>query len=77
MMFSIETKGFNDMINITDRVSDMVRDSGKENSICLISCPGSTCGITTIEYEQGVVEDLKRALDIIAPMTKDYEHCKK
>jgi len=43
----------------------------------LISCPGATCGITTIEYEDGLVEDLKRTLEKIAPMSKDYEHCKK
>jgi len=43
----------------------------------LVSSPGSTCGITTIEYEDGLIEDLKRILEKIAPMSKDYEHCKK
>ena len=55
----------------------MVKKADKKEGICLISCPGSTCGITTIEYEKGVIEDLKRALEIIAPMNKNYEHCKK
>lgn len=77
MRFSIKTKGFNDTINITDQVSELVEKIGKKEGICLISCPGSTCGITTIEYEKGVIEDLKRALEIIAPMNENYEHCKK
>lgn len=77
MRFSLKTKGFNDIIDVTDEVSEAVEKAGKEEGICLISCPGSTCGITTIEYEKGVIEDLKRALEKIAPMNKDYEHCKK
>lgn len=77
MRFSLKTKGFNDIIDITDEVLKVVEETGKEEGICLISCPGSTCGITTIEYEEGLIEDLKRALEEIAPMNKDYEHCKK
>ncbi|MCD6550072.1 YjbQ family protein [bacterium] len=77
MKFSINTKGFNDVIDITDSVSEKVKKSGIKEGICLISCPGSTCGITTIEYESGAIEDLKRILEKLVPMSKDYEHCKK
>ncbi len=77
MKFSVNTKGFTDIIDITDEVSKAVEESGVKEGICLISCPGSTVGITTIEYEEGALEDLKRVLDKIVPMTKDYEHCKK
>lgn len=77
MRFKISTKGFNDIIDITDRVAELVEETGKKEGICLISCPGSTCGITTIEYEPGLVKDLKRTLESLAPMNKDYEHCKK
>ena len=77
MNFSISTKGFNDILNVTENVQKAVADSGIKEGFCLIACPGSTCGLTTIEYESGVAEDLKRALDKIAPMNKDYEHCKK
>lgn len=77
MRFKISTKGFNDIIDITDQVSRILEKSGVKDGICLISCPGSTCGITTLEYESGLIEDLKRALDKIAPMNTDYEHCKK
>ena len=59
MKFSIKTKGFTDIIDITQNVSESIKKSGVKNGICLISCPGSTCGITTIEYESGLIEDLK------------------
>ena len=77
MKFTISTKGFTDIIDITDKVSKIVKDSKVKEGICLISSPGSTAGITTIEYEEGLIEDLKRALEIVAPMNEDYEHCKK
>jgi secondary thiamine-phosphate synthase enzyme len=77
MRFAISTKGFTDIIDITDKVSKIVRDSKVEEGICLISSAGSTCGITAIEYEEGVIKDLKRILERIAPMSEDYEHCKK
>jgi len=75
--FVLETKGFTDIINITDKVSEQVKQSKIKEGICLIACLGSTSGITTIEYESGAISDLKRILDDIIPMSKDYEHCKK
>jgi len=77
MRFTVTTKGFNDILDITDEVSELVKKSEAKDGICLISCPGSTCGITTMEYEGGLIKDLKRALEKIAPMSEDYEHCKK
>lgn len=77
MRFNISTKGFNDIIDITKKVEELVEKSGVKEGICLISSPGSTCGITTLEYEPGLIEDLKRTLEKLAPMNKDYEHCKR
>lgn len=77
MKFKISTRGFTDVIDITRRVEEVVKKSKIKEGICLISSPGSTCGITTIEYESGLIEDLKKYLERIAPMNKDYEHCKK
>lgn len=77
MKFSIKTRGVNDIVNITSQVSEIVKKSKIKDGICLISSVGSTCGITTIEYELGLIEDLKKVLERIAPMSEDYEHCKK
>jgi secondary thiamine-phosphate synthase enzyme len=75
--FNISTKGFNDIIDITSRVSKIVKESNVKDGICLVFVAHSTCAIATIEYEEGAIEDLKRALEIIAPMNENYEHCKK
>ena len=77
MKFTISTKGFNDIIDITEKVAKIVKEAKKQEGICLVSCPGSTCGITTIEYEPGLVNALKKTLERLIPMNKDYEHCKK
>jgi len=77
MKFTISTKGFNDIIDISDRVSEIVGKSDVRDGICLVFVAHSTCAITAIEYEEGAIKDLKRALEIIAPMNENYEHCKK
>lgn len=74
---SCSTKGFTDIIDITGQVSGVIKKSRIKDGICLVSSPGSTAAITTIEYEEGALKDLKRALEIVAPMNEDYEHCKK
>jgi len=74
MRFSISTKGFNDIIDITSRVSQIVKNSKVKDGVCLISSPGSTCGITTIEYEPNLVADFKEFLEKLAPSNRAYRH---
>jgi len=77
MKFNISTKGFTDIIDTTSMVEKEVEKSKVKDGICLVFVAYSTCAITTIEYEEGAIKDLKRALEIIAPMNENYEHCKK
>lgn len=77
MRFKILTKGFNDIIDITQKVEDFVKESKIKKGVCFLFVPHSTCALTTIEYEEGLLEDLKRILEKIAPMNEDYEHCKR
>jgi len=74
MTFNIKTKGLDDIIDITSRVEDEVIKSKIEDGICLISSPGSTVGITTIENEQNLLSDFKEFLGKIAPLSKEYHH---
>lgn len=76
MIFKISTKGNNDIVDITSRVEEKVRKAGVKDGLCLISCLGSTCGITTIEYEPNLIEDFKEFLEKLAPADKDYRHNK-
>ena len=63
-----------DIVEITDRLSSMARRAGIENGTLHASVIGSTGSLTTIEYEPGVVEDLKRAITRLAPPGMEYEH---
>lgn len=72
--FRIQTKGFNDIVNITKKVNDIVKASGIKEGIVLIFMPGSTAGITTIEYEEGVIKDLKNFFEKIVPQNEKYYH---
>jgi len=77
MRLHFSTKGFNDIVDITDLVRKAVKESGINDGICLIFLSGSTGAVTTIEYEGGVVSDLLRALEMLAPMNDDYAHNKR
>jgi len=74
---SIDTKGFCDIINITPKVLAIVKQSPVADGLITIFCPGSTGSITTIEYESGALQDLKEALERIAPSDISYAHDKR
>ena len=63
-----------DVQDITDAVARAVKESKLAAGIVTIFCPGSTGGLTTIEYESGVVADLRQVLDEITPPDRDYRH---
>jgi len=76
MSFVISTKGFNDIIDITDKISEIVKNSKVKDGVCLISSPGSTVGLTTIEAEPNLIEDFKEFLEKISPSNRSYRHDK-
>ena len=63
-----------DISNITDQLAQIAEKSGVENGNLHASIIGSTGSLTTIEYEPGVVEDLRRAIARLAPPDMEYEH---
>jgi secondary thiamine-phosphate synthase enzyme len=71
---SISTRGHSDVLDITDRVTEVVSGSNIVQGIVNVSGVGSTLGITTLEFEPGCVSDLKRALDQVAPPNDNYAH---
>jgi len=68
------TSGNTDIIDITPQVARKVVESGLTEGQVLIFVPGSTAAITTIEYESGVVRDLKDAIERLAPTGIPYRH---
>jgi secondary thiamine-phosphate synthase enzyme len=72
--FSLSAKGFCDIIDVTGKVAAAVGRSGIANGLATVFCPGSTCSITAIEYETGVLRDLANVIERIVPSNVPYEH---
>lgn len=72
--FIINTKGNNDIVDITKHVQNCVYQHELKDALVCVSVQGSTSAVTTIEYENGLVEDLKEALERIAPTGMEYHH---
>jgi len=68
------TTGRTDVIDITGPVSKKVQSSGITEGQVLVFVPGSTAALTTIEFEGGVIEDLKEAISRVAPERIFYRH---
>lgn len=71
----LSTKGHTDIIDITDSVRKEVESSSVKEGVVNLFVVGSTAGLTTIEYEPGLVKhDLKEFFEKIAPYNADYKH---
>jgi secondary thiamine-phosphate synthase enzyme len=60
--------------DITPRLQALVAESRVQTGVLAVQMLGSTGAITTIEYESGALSDLKRALEVVAPVDADYAH---
>ncbi|MDJ0666519.1 MAG: secondary thiamine-phosphate synthase enzyme YjbQ [Desulfobacterales bacterium] len=63
-----------DIRDLTAELNRLVAAAGIREGLLALSVVGSTGSVTTIEYEPGVVEDLKRAVNRLAPPGDDYAH---
>ena len=63
-----------DIGDITGALENLIGESMIENGQLCATMVGSTGSLTTIEYEPGVIEDLKRAITSLAPPGIEYEH---
>lgn len=60
--------------DVTPLVAEFVAESGVRDGLVVVAVTGSTAAVTTIEYEEGALRDLRRALDQLAPANEDYAH---
>lgn len=72
--FSLSAKGFCDIIDVTGKVAAAVGRSGIANGLATVFCPGSTCAVSAIEHEPGVLRDLANVIEKIVPSNVPYEH---
>lgn len=66
-----------DVIDITEKVAATVQESGLQVGIAVVFFPGATGAVTTIEHETGLVDDIRDALERIAPEQDEYSHDQK
>ena len=72
--FNINTRGNTDIIDITDEVQSQINSAGFTEGSVLIFVGGSTAGITTIEYEPGLLKDYPNFFEKIVPSALSYQH---
>ena len=68
------TQGFCDVIEITSEVEVALASQELTHGVVTLFVPGSTAGLTTLEYEPGCVEDLKAAVGRMVPERAEYAH---
>jgi len=66
-----------DILDISSQVQSFIAKYPIKNGSVQLFIAGSTAALTTIEFEEGVINDLKRAIERIAPTNISYEHDKR
>ncbi|RMG14378.1 MAG: YjbQ family protein [Deltaproteobacteria bacterium] len=71
---AVSTRGDAEVVDLTEEVARLVRTHGFREGQALVFVPGSTAGITTLEYEPGLVQDIPELFERIAPRSAHYHH---
>ena len=71
---SIRTKGHGNMHDLTEQVTQVVRESKIKSGLVNVFNVGSTAAVGTIEFEPGLQRDLPELLDRLIPPSRDYGH---
>jgi len=71
---AFRTRGHTHIIDITGMVRDTVRKHGYKEGNATLFCPGSTAGLTTIEYEPGLLKDIPEFFEAVLPYNRHYFH---
>lgn len=72
--FTVPTRGFCHLEDITDQVRDALAISGLENGIACVAVVGSTAAVSTIEYEPGLLKDVPLFMEALLPSDRSYHH---
>jgi len=71
---TIETQGHTDIVDITDKARQALSDCGLKEGQLTVFIGGATAGVTTLEFEPGLLKDLPAAFEKIAPTGGVYHH---
>ncbi len=72
--YGFNTDGDGTIVDITAAAREIVEKSGVTSGQMTVIVPGSTAGITTIEYEPGLLRDLPEFFERIIPSGVMYDH---
>jgi secondary thiamine-phosphate synthase enzyme len=72
--FTLETEGGFSVVNVTERVRDIVKASAIQEGMALVFYRHTTGAVILDEHESGVIADLEAMLDEISPVDRDYRH---
>jgi secondary thiamine-phosphate synthase enzyme len=72
--FTEKTAGFCDIVDITAKISDQIEHGKVRQGLVSVFVSGSTAALTTIEYEPGLIEDLKEFVEKLIPSNRRYHH---
>ncbi len=72
--FHLSTEGFCDIHNITEAVAGAVRGSGLKNGVVTVFTPSATSALTTVEYEDGMLQDFEALFERLASTEWEYKH---
>jgi len=72
----VSTHGQGETINVTSEIAREVNNSGVNSGTVTVFIPGSTAGIAAIEFEPGLLTDMKAMWERVIPSNIDYEHNK-
>ena len=73
-LLRLETEGDGHIVDLSEGVLAVVRQSGVEHGIVVVFVTGSTAAVTTMEHEPGGVQDLRETLERLIPVRADYAH---
>ena len=69
-----ETSGSGDLIDITGELRRLLQKSTLMDGHMIVFVSGSTAGITTFEFEPGMIKDIKEFYEKLAPSGRHYHH---
>ncbi len=71
---TFETRKRREMVHITDEVEQIVRRSGVKDGLCFVSPMHITAAVYVNDHESGLIEDIGKWLEELAPARPDYKH---
>ena len=73
-LLRLQTEGEGQIVDVTEGVLAVVRQSGVDSGVVAVFVTGSTAAVTTMEYEPGGVADLRALVERLVPRAGEYAH---